>query len=349
MPAVSFSKFACSEKTNTRRETWNPTEGLTCSLELYVAWSDRYNFINDLALYPLDRAWPYTSTTEAPGIFSGIRPVPVEINVVPVRDSGYVQGCQGADYKVGVATVTYKMWSPVRETVEFQTKAIRLDPRQFKWATPDGSNQDQRNVHGIEGLSQVVNRLILVREFDTPLLLLPSNFYTSTGGGEARGINARSGLIGTVHSKKYTSTLIVERSSAQGSPQGTKFVEFAKGTLLLLDPIVTPGPDLVKFPPNGNVIWRRGFRWKFRWLYRPEGHNYFWKPSAPIDTSSSGTTSTGGWDRLTIGDATYLPFDNEDHGTLLIDDPKQTKLLLNPEPYKPSRCNSLDVSGIPGV
>jgi len=309
------ARVHCTEKTDSRRETWNPKEGLSVSIDIYFEWERRYFLIDDLVnprnIY--DRAWPYTVGADE---FNGMRLLPVEIAMSPIRGSSYEAGCQGINYTSGIATITYKMWTPTRESIEFQTQSIRLEPKLFKWKN-EAYNDDAGMPQGLEGLSQTVTRLILVKEYDNMGLGLPYNMF---GTETTTDFDASTGLIGTVHNQDYYSSIIQSKNPTGSPSSGTEFVRFKAGTLLMLDPVIQPGPQFVETPnPSGQgaFSWRRGYNYKFRWLFRPEGHNKFWRPAKENTTGKRGS-----WEELVLNGTgppaeEYTPFPEMDHGNFL--------------------------------
>ena len=319
----AFSIVDCTERAHTRTETWSPEEGLTCSVELLLAWEDRYKLIYDLMMNCLSRGWPFPKFYMDHHI-----PVPTNINIRPLRGQFYKASHQGIEYETAIAKVTYKPWCPIRETVEFQTQSIRLEPKLFPWsksAYPDDGQQPT----GLGGLTQTIHRLILVKEFD---LIggyhlqdgIPYNFY----GTEVPTEDGSSGLTGTVHDKPYTSTLVTQKGTdSEGGAITTKFVRFAANTLLMLNPIIMDGPIFRRpiienddgfFVSDFNLS--RGQRIKLKWLFRPEGHNKFWRPEKENSPSqSTRRDKRGGWESLKLKGANedYEPFPYKTHTPFL--------------------------------
>lgn len=314
MPDVRYSTVECTERAGSRTETFDGDSGLVCNVDLYFDWNKRYDLMDDLIRGR--HQWPYLTTTPN---FLFLDVIPTRISCKPIPQEDYTSGCQGIDHVSGIASVEYKTWSLVRESVEFQTQAIRLEPKLFKWKSTNVVADDQRVIKGIEGLSQVVNRLILVREYEIDFVP-PFNFY---GTNETGNQDARSGFTGTVHDKSYQSTLI-QLVTGVTSPDGeTEFVSFPADTLLLLDPIITPAANFSQVagvPPETPPVlqWQRQYKYKFRWLFRPEGHDKFWR----AQILSSTANSRGGWDGVVIkdtaGDEDYIPFPSKDQTPLFV-------------------------------
>jgi len=332
MPEIQFSKVPCAEKAHSRKEMWSPTAGLSCSVELYINWVDRYKLIDDLAQNPYTRAWPYTVSLPE---MDQLLPIPVEISFSPLRGEKYVKGRQGIDYANGIATVSYKMWTPTRERIEFQTTNVRLEPSLFKWSNP-AFPDDGQQPKGLEGLTQTLRRLVFVKEFDAMLIDLPNNFY----GTEDSTYDASSGAVGTVHDRLYVSSLIHTRVDGKG----TEFVKFKENTLLMMDPVINDGPQFVSIPSDipdetPRKAWRRGYRFKLRWLFRPEGHNKFWRPE-----KEGKSKKRGSWESLTLRgkDEIYEPFPELNHAPFLSNSESE-KLQKPPVPLPLSNIPPLPV------
>lgn len=342
MPNVQFSigTFTkLSEVTNSRRETWDPKEGLVCSLDVYLDWDRRYELMHAFADNPWRHVWPYTQYEASR--FQGIRPLGHSISVVPVRDTAFSSGCQGIDYRTGIATLTYKQWAPVREYIEWQTQAIRLDPRYFKW---EGATED-KGPQGLDGLNQVVHRLIYVKEYDLYAYGFPYNFFgTHTADNQGAGT---AGLVGTIHESEHK-TSIIERVSPGLTDVGQpdflavkrQYVKFPQESLLMLDPVMSPAPQMEAAPnaEDDEVLrWRRGNTVKMRWLYRPEGHNKFWQP----DKDNPLTSVKGDWNNVVTrdGGVKYEPFPTNNHYPFLSYDAElQILRELHPPPVVQTPC-----------
>jgi hypothetical protein len=222
------------------------------------------------------KSYPYFD--ERAGELDGTM-IATKVSLVPFRSSHYVQDCQGAKYSTAIVDVMYEQTRNVIETVEFQTTNIRLDPKYFEWYTPitDPSITNSPNKGnapgGIDGLSQTIRRMIYTRTYYM-LPALPYELFLDTYDG---------GWIGGVHSVAADTKIKVTNPGISSfclapNSDSTSLLTFPAFSLLLLDPVVGENPALESLQGGvDSFVWRLGYKLKVRWLFRPEGHNLYWR------------------------------------------------------------------------
>ena len=132
MTTAVYSSVACQEVHGSREES-HGFENQTASVDLRIAWADRYALCSDL-LRSGGRAYPYSNYLYARTV--GIKP----------EAGQYTEDGQGMVYEFGIASVQYSALSAkaaekdpddptqlVSETIEPTASFITLDFKKFVW------------------------------------------------------------------------------------------------------------------------------------------------------------------------------------------------------------------------
>lgn len=137
--SIVFSPAApCNEELGTAQESAALEGGVTASVTLRCAYSDRFILANDL----LSNLRPWPKTTLA---------TPPRAQTAAIRPAGdAVASSQGLTYEHALITVTYgnKIVDLVSESLEPVTDFITLDHHDFRWGSATGEPVLEREAPG---------------------------------------------------------------------------------------------------------------------------------------------------------------------------------------------------------
>ena len=212
------------------------------------------------------------------------------------------QNAQRVVPEIALITVEYSRYWDVEDSIEWNTKYLRINPYNLEWA--GGVALGDPPSEGFSGDDRQV------KPEEAPAMILYSAMYTRHFKGlDNIWLDGIENEVGKVNSGSYTSKQLG--------------ITFQPGTLLMLNPRIKPSMNLTKTSGASNPDYMgSGFDVTLRFLYKQApGHNYFFRPNIKnpnsfkdLDPANRGAGVSPGnpqdgygyWDRMMVkrGDET---------------------------------------------
>ena len=313
---MKWSAIDCYEVHNTRREWFDGDGQFHVFVKLMCAYDDRFKLVQDLYTSTLGaevrfpgrgyspRAFPHTNSGQAAvndidaPLMNTIGVTSASISTMPECFTTDADEQLINSKSTAFVDVQYGKHYDIVETIEYDTDVITQSYRDYLWK------------HKImAGGQEVTKDQRLVKELEVPVKTLYSAIITREFVGLAQRDKVNGGMnFLKPHFEKLMECVGFTNPSEYISvPLGKTF---KVGTLLMIEPDVTPSIDMQNINPTSgiNKFGDSGFSVKAKFLWKKGGkqesgdriddvdtHNLFWRPRTD---SELGTSFRGGWDRL---------------------------------------------------
>jgi len=296
-----WSRVEAREMINTRRESFDKLGRPKFSVVLQVDWLNRWSLIRDL----------YTSLDPRNTVanqFIGYRPrafpdffnkgvgeiVPESIgqplvgfsaaSMETMRECFTTDGSkQVMEYKNAFVRCTYDRYFDIEDSLEFDAQFLKLDNTLFAWKSEATNTPQSRILRESEAPGQIFHNPVLTRNFKGVSPALLTNIKDA---------------IGFTNIVPYFSI-----------PLGILFDE---ETLLMEDPLIKPSinlsgelppPPAETTTPDTSPFFGSGFDVTFRFGWKPQGHNVFWRPKKQQSPDPEPPTPAAGFfDTMVVQD-----------------------------------------------